>query len=173
MDIGTMVIPTYIRPHACIEIDLELVDVVKELSANTEEARKLAEIGRDELQGLAETLSVVYSIIVRHGLTGVAAGTRAEADDMRVSIAREMAKNGGRYEFVGNRGNVSAALDLERRKLHFRAKLMHVEASANTIKDTMMFRSSADTMIYALHVPFHSLKYTCTEDYQPKAEKAA
>ena len=173
MDIGTMVIPTYIRPHACIEIDLELVDVVKELSANTEEARKLAEIGRDELQGLAETLSVVYSIIVRQGLTGVAAGTRAEADDMRVSIAREMAKNGGRYEFVGNRGNVSAALDLERRKLHFRAKLMHVEASANTIKDTMMFRSSADTMIYALHVPFHSLKYTCTEDYQPKAEKAA
>ena len=96
MDIGTMVIPTYIRPHACIEIDLELVDVVKELSANTEEARKLAEIGRDELQGLAETLSVVYSIIVRQGLTGVAAGTRAEADDMRVSIAREMAKNGGR-----------------------------------------------------------------------------
>ena len=173
MDIGTMVIPTYIRPHACIEIDLELVDVVKELSANAEEARKLAEIGRDELQGLAETLSVVYSIIVRQGLTGVAAGTRAEADDMRVSIAREMAENGGRYEFVGNRGNVSAVLDLERRKLHFRAKLMHVEASANTIKDTMMFRSSADTMIYALHVPFHSLKYTCTEDYQPKAEKAA
>ena len=173
MDIGTMVIPTYIRPHACIEIDLELVDVVKELSANAEEARKLAEIGRDELQGLAETLSVVYSIIVRQGLTGVAAGSRAEADDMRVSIARKMAENGGRYEFVGNRGNVSAALDLERRKLHFRAKLMHVEASANTIKDTMMFRSSADTMIYALHVPFHSLKYTCTEDYQPKAEKAA
>lgn len=173
MDIGTMVIPTYIRPHACIEIDLELVDVVKELSDNTEDARKLAEIGRDELQGLAETLSVVYSIIVRQGLTGVAAGTRAEADGMRVSIAREMAENGGRYEFVGNRGNVSAVLDLERRKLHFRAKLMHVEASANTIKDTMMFRSSADTMIYALHVPFHSLKYTCTEDYQPKAEKAA
>lgn len=173
MDIGTMVIPTYIRPHACIEIDLELVDVVKELSDNTEDARKLAEIGRDELQGLAETLSVVYSIIVRQGLTGVAAGTRAEADGMRVSIAREMAENGGRYEFVGNRGNVSAVLDLERRKLHFRAKLMHVEASANTIKDTMMFRSSADTMIYALHVPFHSLKYTCTEDYQPKAGKAA
>lgn len=173
MDIGTMVIPTYIRPHACIEIDLELVDVVKELSDNTEDARKLAEIGRDELQGLAETLSVVYSIIVRQGLTGVAAGTRAEADGMRVSIARKMAENGGRYEFVGNRGNVSAVLDLERRKLHFRAKLMHVEASANTIKDTMMFRSSADTMIYALHVPFHSLKYTCTEDYQPKAEKAA
>ena len=173
MDIGTMVIPTYIRPHACIEIDLELVDVVKELSANAEEARKLAEIGRDELQGLAETLSVVYSIIVRQGLTGVAAGSRAEADRMRVSISRKMAENGGRYEFVGNRGNVSAALDLERRKLHFRAKLMHVEASANTIKDTMMFRSSADTMIYALHVPFHSLKYTCTEDYQPKAEKAA
>ncbi len=173
MDIGTMVIPTYIRPHACIEIDLELVDVVKELSANTEDARKLAEIGRDELQGLAETLAVVCSIIVRQGLTGVAAGTRAEADGMRVSIAREMAENGGRYEFVGNRGNVSAALDLERRKLHFRAKLMHVEASANTIKDTMMFRSSADTMIYALHVPFHSLKYTCTEDYQPKAGKAA
>lgn len=173
MDIGTMVIPTYIRPHACIEIDLELVDVVKELSANAEDARKLAEIGRDELQGLAETLSVVYSIIVRQGLTGVAAGSRAEADRMRVSISRKMAENGGRYEFVGNRGNVSAALDLERRKLHFRAKLMHVEASANTIKDTMMFRSSADTMIYALHVPFHSLKYTCTEDYQPKAEKAA
>ena len=173
MDIGTMVIPTYIRPHACIEIDLELVDVVKELSANAEDARKLAEIGRDELQGLAETLSVVYSIIVRQGLTGVAAGSRAEADRMRVSISREMAENGGRYEFVGNRGNVSAVLDLERRKLHFRAKLMHVEASANTIKDTMMFRSSADTMIYALHVPFHSLKYTCTEDYQPKAEKAA
>jgi hypothetical protein len=173
MDIGTMVIPTYIRPHACIEIDLELVDVVKELSANAEDARKLAEIGRDELQGLAETLSVVYSIIVRQGLTGMAAGSRAEADGMRVSISREMAENGGRYEFVGNRGNVSAVLDLERRKLHFRAKLMHGEASANTIRDTMMFRSSADTMIYALHVPFHSLKYTCTEDYQPKAEKAA
>lgn len=173
MDIGTMVIPTYVRPHACIEIDLELVDIVKELSANAEEARKLAAIGRDELQGLAETLSVVYSIIVRQGLTGVAAGSRAEADGMRVSISREMAENGGRYEFVGNRGNVSAVLDLERRKLHFRAKLMHVEASANTIRDTIMFRTSADTMIYALHVPFHSLKYTCTEDYQPKAEKAA
>lgn len=173
MDIGTMVIPTYVRPHACIEIDLELVDIVKELSANAEEARKLAAIGRDELQGLAETLSVVYSIIVRQGITGMAAGSRAEADGMRVSISREMAENGGRYEFVGSRGNVSAVLDLERRKLHFRAKLMHVEASANTIRDTIMFRTSADTMIYALHVPFHSLKYTCTEDYQPKAEKAA
>ena len=176
MGMPTMVMAANVRPHACVELDIELLDVTTMLPADAtaemvESSKNLNNIGTEELRGLAEALSSVYSIMVRNGITGTAAASKDEIGHMRRSVESAMLDNGGKYEYVGHRGNVLCVLDVEKRKVHFRAKLMHNAASSDTLRDTIMFRSSADTMVYAMHVPIQSLKYATTEDYQPITEK--
>lgn len=168
MGIPTMVMVKNVRPQACVEIDMELLNVADGWAGTAEDLRSMETACREELQGMSEALAAVYSIMVRSGVTGNADTSRSDIDAMRRSIMRTMQENGGKYEYVGSCGNVLCVLDMANLKVHFRAKLMHNKANSDTIRDAIMFRSSADMMVYALHVPVKSLVYKNSESYQSR-----